>query len=197
MRIFAGMVLGVLLSGCSAGPAIDTAAIPKVSHRLDGVSIFAIADAGWTRAMVQKWTKQMPQRLAECGIRLGVVKITMTEQSDPHKLAEEIKPSGPLIIFADNTGTDVYGRTSGGVTVNRNGRRYAIIARRSSSGSRFKPEQTTTHELGHLLGLEHAPAVDAGGKSNIDLMQPRGCLYCSFTPMQCEKMRYGLGRKIP
>ncbi len=122
MRILAGMVLGVLLSACSAGPAIDTAAVPKASHHLESVSIFAIADAGWTRAMVQKWTEQMPRRLAECGIRLGVINISMTEQSDPHKLAEEIKSSGPLIIFADNTGTDVYGRASGGVTINRNGR---------------------------------------------------------------------------
>jgi len=189
MRIFAGMVLGVLLSACTTGPAIETALIPKASHRLNDVSIFAVADAGWTRAMVQKWTKHMPQRLSECGIKLGIVKITMIERSDLHKLAEEIKSSGPLIIFADKTGTDINGRTSGGVTISRGSRSYAIIARRSPSGSRFRPEQTVTHELGHILGLVHAPAKDLKGQPNVNLMQPRGCLYCSFTMAQCRKMR--------
>jgi hypothetical protein len=189
IRIFAGIVLGVLLSACSAGPAIETEPIPKASHRLDGVSIFSIADAGWTKAQVQKWTEQIPWRFAECGIKMGPVDITMIEGADPHKLAQETKTSGPLIIFADKTGTDAFGRASGGVTIRRGGRSYAIIARRSPSGFRFSPEQTVTHELGHILGLAHAPAKDLKGRPNVNLMQPRGCLYCSFTKAQCSKMR--------
>ena len=179
-----------MLSACASSPVdVQNAITPKINHSLDGVSIYAFKSAGWTKARVQKWMAQTPRRLAECGVRLGAMKITMLESGDPHRLAAKVKSPGPLMIFADKTGTDAYGRASGGVTIEREGRRYAIIARHGPAGRRFLPEQTATHELGHLLGLGHAPAMGADGKPNINLMQPRGCLHCRFTEQQCGQIK--------
>ncbi len=187
------MLTAALLAGCLSAPATRIGTAPPglaVTHRLSGLTLLGLRHDGWTRATIDHWSSGLHRRLGECGIAVDGVQIAFSDAPGAVAAARQARGPGLLIVFADNTGTDAAGRASGGVTRRLDdGRQFATIARRSPSGRRLRPEQTVMHELGHLLGLAHSPKVNARGAANIDLMHPRGCLYCRFTSDQCGAMR--------
>ena len=178
--------------GCQSNQPIETTnqTTPNITHQIKTLSLVALTDAGWTEQEVQHWSANLPQRFGECGIRIAEIDIETISTKNPLALADTHPSKGPLIIFTDKTGTDHMGRASGGVTyLKKDTRPFSLIARHSPSGRKNKPEQVVIHELAHQLGLSHAAPRTNNGKQNIDLMHPRGCLYCGFKSHQCTKMR--------
>lgn len=174
---------------------------PAVSagYALDGLTFVAFTQANWSKERVAAWAAPLPMRLAACDIALGPIELILTDrappmvsdqwQSDLEGFVAGLPPvTGPLVVFVDRIGTN--GDIGGGaVPLIKAGTPAAVIARRSPTGKAYAPEQTLAHELGHLLGLSHVPEQTPSGSPTIDMMHPRGCLHCGFTPEQCETLR--------
>lgn len=168
------------------------------THRIDGGTFLLLKGTGWTAQKARAWAKHLPGRLATCGIQFGQPEIVLTDRPPPppsplwerqfKKLAQDYSNlNRPLFIFTDALGTS--GDVGGAALIIGGNEGVAVIARKNPTGRRYAAEQTLAHELGHLLGLKHSPARTRGGTANIDMMTPRGCLYCSFTAEQCALMR--------
>lgn len=159
--------------------------------------------SGWRVDDVAGHLAHLPQRLEECGIELGPIDVVETDveiapaddwPAHYRALTARIpQVNGLLLLFVDMIDVTGIAHDYGGAAFctassDPGGRSFAVIARRSPSGHRYRSEQRVAHELGHLLGLSHASRVMTDNSPRIDLMHPRGCLYCAFTAEQCAKL---------
>lgn len=144
-------------------------------HVLKGAVFQASRDAGWTPADVEAFSAHLPRRLNGCGIALDPVLLVFGA-------TESEAPGASLVLrFVERIEAGADGTIGGRAFAGRTPP-LALIARRTGDGRLYAPEQTVAHEVGHLLGLGHT----AGG---IDLMSPRGCLFCKFSAVQCARLR--------
>lgn len=183
------------------------------SHQLARLTYLAPRGSRWTPEEVGRFTAHVPSALARCGIGLGLVQLVIGDVDFAGKdhapltgadavLAQKIIGNSPAskgltllftgVIKADQMDADI-----GGMVISGNSPGLAAIAWQSGSGRRTGPEQIAAHEIGHLLGLGHAPRNKPGGAANINLMQPLSCPKCSFSAQQCTQMKtHPLVRKL-
>lgn len=200
--VLAVLLLAILAAACMAAPPKDGGAAAQLasrtSHQLENVTFLVLKDTGWSPTRVQSWAAHLPERLAGCRIALENPALVLSDRSAPlpsadweqryRELARSLPPpDGPLFLFTDRLGLNA--EVGGAALTGLLGRSVAVIARRNGVGRRFAPEQTLAHELGHLLGLRHVPAVTPEGQQMVDLITPRGCLSCEFTEVQCAALR--------
>ena len=153
--------------------------------------------SGWTKKRIAEYTRHLPVRLGECNVALGPIMLVFFDLASIDQdislslLASRIPDQNhPLFFFAKSTGYDKFGQSSGGlVMLDKKGRSFAVIASHNPKGKAYDPEQILAHELGHIAGIEHEKTLNDQGNPNVDLMQPRGCCYCSFNRYQCKKIQ--------
>jgi len=171
--------------------------IQKDAFLLDNITFLVPRRMGWTIKSIADYTRHLPLRLGECSIAINAIIVVFFDLTMPVddidliSLVERVpEKNHPIFFFSHSTGYTKHSLPSGGYTLfHGNGRSFAVISRYSPKGRKYEPEQTIAHELGHMAGLTHTPKKDELGKPNVDLMQPRGCLYCSFTPGQCQSLQ--------
>ncbi|MBT7262150.1 MAG: hypothetical protein HN888_13635 [Desulfobacula sp.] len=175
----------------------DPIFIQKDTFLLDNITFLVPRQNGWTIKSITDYTRHLPLRLGECSIAVNAILViffdlTMpVEDIDLISLVDKVpEKNHPIFFFSRSTGYTKHSLQSGGYTLfYGNGRSFAVISRYSPKDRKYDPEQTIAHELGHMAGLKHTPKEDGQGKPNVDLMQPRGCLYCSFTTVQCQSLQ--------
>lgn len=164
---------------------------------LRGKTFLVPRRTGWSQTSIIQFARHLPLRLGECSILADPILLVFFDWTVPAKekniyqLAARVLDSNqPLFIFIGSSGFDSHGRDSGGMTLHLGpGRSFSVVAKHNPQGFKYEPEQTIAHELGHMAGLAHNPAIDEQGNPNVNIMHPRGCLYCSFLPQQCRQLQ--------
>jgi len=164
---------------------------------LSGTTFLVPRKTGWNQASILEFARHLPLRLKECSILADPILLVIFDWVAPvkkkniYKLAAMVPDSNqPLFIFVGSSGFDSHGRDSGGMTIHLSpDRSFSVVAKHSPQGFKYEPEQTIAHELGHIAGLAHEQEKDGQGNPNVNMMHPRGCLYCSFLPKQCLKLQ--------
>jgi hypothetical protein len=160
--------------------------------KASGFTFFIPHKSDWSINLIIKYAQHLPLRLSECHIELDPILVIFAKATSPFEKISRNRPfpRAPFYIFTHQINRLANGQASGGVTLlDKNGNSYIVIPSHSPSEQHFQPEQTIAHELGHIAGFSHTPRTDQKGKDNIDLMQPNGCWYCSFSPSQCSSLR--------
>lgn len=164
---------------------------------LSGTTFLVPRKTGWSQESIIEFARHLPLRLGECTILADPILLVFFDWAAPakekniYRLAAMVpERNQPLFIFIGSSGSDSHGHDSGGMTLHLGpGRSFAVVAKLSPQGFKYESEQTIAHELGHIAGLAHEQAIDEQGNPNVNMMHPRGCLYCSFLPQQCRQLQ--------
>ena len=168
------------LSACASPPP------PGPTSVLEAQPI-VLPGSGWDAADIDAALAGAREQMGLCGIALqsrNAIRAAESLAADwpldgrEHERARMIAPDEPVatILFARVIADGSDEPAIEGRTLLPPAPPFVILAEAGGAGA-------LAHELGHILGLGHAP------RYAIDRMAPNGCRFCEFTDRQCRTMR--------